>query len=225
MPKTKTTSLETLSEALANHGWQFTVEPATIKVPDESRDYSSRYSSRRRLGRKDAPGFVVKIANKVGIADHLSYGDDISASLYFTEEGAYVAEMTKGSYPISKASPLKTVLEVVANQSPAEIQRKRDWRKERAKQSAAEDIAKADAKVAEARAAAQDARYDAVMRLAQITGHSRDTAARILDALASEVGQPINAYVGLDWEARKAEERAQYARDQYLAGEKRGWTW
>lgn len=221
MTKTQTTSLETLSEALANHGWQFTVEAATVRVPDESVDYSSRYSSRRRLGRKDAPGFAVRIDN--GVTSTSRYDSDrVSTDLYFTEDGRYIAEMTRDAYPVRKGMPLKDVLALVAERSKAEHERKQAVLAERNEAYAAEQIAKADAEVEVKAEAASAAAAPALEAVIAITGLPEHVARSVLDALVGDQGQPIQAFGARLWEVNQAREQASRARADYQRKESNG---
>lgn len=220
---TKVASIDVLTEALTLHGWNFTKDAATVRVPDEDTDYASRYSSRRRMGRKDVPGFAVSFDNGVPAAGRHYDGDSVRGVLYFTEKGSYIAEMTRQDYPIAKGMPLKDVLALVAKRSKAEIDRKRDLRAEQEEQRLAEAIQKADAEVEAAHAAYLPARHAAILSLAYLTSSTDSTevsVGRLLDALAKD--EALIAYRNAEWALEQANSKAASARAYYQSSEARG---
>lgn len=223
MTKTKTTSLQALTEALTLHNWEHTVEPGEVTVKDPTVDVAPRWSQRRVFGTKQVPGVIVRFDNGVKPTDRNDYSSHVSGVAKFTEAG-WLVEIS-GGYPLNAGATLSQALRIVAEKSRFEVERLRAVRAEQREQSAAEAIAKADNVVAEKQAEATAAAEPALQAVMEITGLEEHVARSVLDALVNESGQPIQAYAARLWEVNQAHERAAYARREYERMEQNGWVW
>jgi hypothetical protein len=106
--------------ALVEHGWQFTVEATDVKVPDHDNAWYRGSSSRAHVPTTFAPGFRITISNEVtgsGV-----FRSHVTATLEFTEKGAYLPRNVKGTYPIYQGTTLTKVLDALAEYSKRAIE-------------------------------------------------------------------------------------------------------
>lgn len=114
---TKTTSLTTLTEALTQHGWEFTVTEREVRVPDPDSPHvrTAGHSNRvTHMPTKFVPGFAVSARNGIP-------GAQYSFTASFTANGKYLAQHTSGGYPFGKGQSMKDVLANIEEKSPGRI--------------------------------------------------------------------------------------------------------
>lgn len=152
------TSFEKTKALLTQHGWEFTVEPTEIKVPDyDSPDvirapFSGRitYAATKRV-----QGF--KIVARNGLTgfpgENHWLGGPERLTVCFDEQGRYLPDYTTGGYPATKGCSLSDVHTFIESKSCATIEARIAQRE--AEQKA--DWAKEEAQVAEAYAEALQA--------------------------------------------------------------------
>jgi hypothetical protein len=216
---TKQTSLQRLTAALTEHGWQFTTEETTVKVPDKENPYRKQtYSSRNHYPLKSVPAVKVKASNG-------TKSDPKHFSATFTAEGAYLSDKTTGSYPFSYYTALKAVLPNIEKNSATALETRAEAEESKKVAQQAEE----EQRVAEAFAAAseaeQAAKAAAVSYLRQEFGLAENQSESLLSAMNAKesplaefaVAKEARERVGKGWLPGKT-----FLRGTYVDGKRVG---
>ena len=176
----KTTSLQKMTEALSQFGWEVEVTEVPVAVPDPTKGY--------RGAIKHVSGYRVSAKN--GVASGAGDYKDFDAE--FTEDGKYLAPNTRGRYPFQSGESLATLLKNVDFYSAKSQQE----RAQRRAASDAEDLAKEQEAVAASYAAAKEAQQGAYEEVAQyLVDACGLTRTQLAEVLASAEDGLVAAYV------------------------------
>lgn len=197
MTTTKTTSLEKMTQALTEAGWEFTATETGVKVPDTENAYRPSWSSRASyVPTKVVPGVRIEAKN----------GSGKTFTVEFEESGKFLGQNTKGSYPFTAKQPLKVLLKEVEKHGPFAIAE----RVERQAQEKAARDAQEERDVAQAYAEATEALSEAerlLLSAFQITGLTNVQAQVILGMLEAAEKGPEESIVARYFRAKTSVQR------------------
>lgn len=186
--KTRTTSYDRVIATAEASQWavEVTEVKVSVKTPKPEND---SYRRRRYIAKETVDGIRVKIDNGVTPDGRGAFANGkVTAYLFFTKDGKFLADQTSGDYPFYGNVPLKDVLDNIERKSPAFINA---LRKRAAEVKAAKDaqkIADAEADVLSATLAVERTRERAMDAL--VTSRTQDDLGQVLDALVG----PMQAY-------------------------------
>ena len=197
MTTTKTTSLQKMTEALTEAGWEFTVTETEVKVPDYDNANRTPWSSRASyVPTKVVPGVKIEASNGIGK----------NFTVEFEASGKFLAPNTKGSYPFTAKQPLKVLLKEAEKHGPIATAQ----RVERMAQERAERESKEEREVAEAYAAATQtlAEAESLLRSSlEITGLSPVQVEVVMGLLEAAEKGPEESTVAAYFQAKTSVER------------------